>query len=283
MKLCRFNGDRLGLVLGDQIADVSAALEPLPALRWSAAFADPVIERLAVLRPILEDLAAGAPRHALADVTLEAPVARPSKIIGAPVNYHAHLDEARGDRDLHQGQVVHPIDEIGCFLKAGSSLIGSGATIALPAGMDRVDYEGEIAVVIGTSAKAVPAADSMGYVAGYALALDMTVRGKQDRSMRKSCDGFSVLGPALVTPEEIADPTAIPFELHLNGAVRQAADTRLLIRSVPELIEMCSAFYTLHPGDVIMTGTPAGVGPVVPGDAITVTSPDLGRLTLRIQ
>ncbi|MEM9197389.1 MAG: fumarylacetoacetate hydrolase family protein, partial [Pseudomonadota bacterium] len=233
--------------------------------------------------PTLARLAAGAPRLTLASVRLDAPVARPSKIIGAPVNYHAHLDEAQQDRDLHQGRTVHPIDEIGCFLKAGSSLIGSGATINLPAGMDRVDYEGEIAVIIGRPAKAVSAAEALGYIAGYALALDMTVRGKQDRSMRKSCDGFSVLGPALVTPEDIADPGAIPFELQVNGVVRQSADTSLLIRSVPELIEMCSAFYTLHPGDVIMTGTPAGVGPVQPGDEIAVTSPDLGQLTLRVQ
>ncbi|MEL6235924.1 MAG: fumarylacetoacetate hydrolase family protein [Pseudomonadota bacterium] len=283
MRLCRFNSDQLGLLDGDQIADVSAALDTLPAHRWSAAFADPVIARLPKLMSTLESRAASAPRLALGAVTLEAPVARPSKIIGAPVNYHAHLDEAQQDRDLHQGRTVHPIDEIGCFLKAGSSLIGSGATIDLPAGMDRVDYEGEVAVIIGRPAKAVQAADALAYVAGFALALDMTVRGKQDRSMRKSCDGFSVLGPALVTPDAIADTAAIPFELQVNGAVRQSADTSLLIRSVPELIEMCSTFYTLHPGDVIMTGTPAGVGPVQPGDEIAVTSPDLGRLTLRVQ
>ncbi|MEM9198957.1 MAG: fumarylacetoacetate hydrolase family protein, partial [Pseudomonadota bacterium] len=171
MRLCRFNTDRLGLIEGDQIVDVSAALDVLPALRWSAAFEDPVIARLPDLMPTLARLAAGAPRLTLASVRLDAPVARPSKIIGAPVNYHAHLDEAQQDRDLHQGRTVHPIDEIGCFLKAGSSLIGSGATIDLPAGMDRVDYEGEIAVIIGRPAKAVSAAEALGYIAGYALAL----------------------------------------------------------------------------------------------------------------
>lgn len=282
MRICRFNGDRLGLIEGDVLRDVSTVLDNLPGFRWARPLADPVIAALPALRAGIEAAASQAPAISLADVVLEAPVAAPSKIIGAPVNYHAHMAEALADHALHQGRTVHPIDEIGCFLKAGSSLVGAGAAIACPAEQGRVDYEGEIAVIIGKPAKDVMADNALEHVAGYALALDMSVRGKQDRSMRKSCDGFSVLGP-VTTADAVADPGKIAFELRVNGEIKQAADTSLLIRSVPELIGMCSAFYTLHPGDVIMTGTPAGVGPVVPGDRIVVTSPELGNLTASIQ
>jgi len=283
MQFVRFNTDRLGLLNGATIADVSAALDNLPEARWVRSLADPVVQRLDAIRSAAAALLETAPRHARAEVTLEAPVALPSKIIGAPVNYHAHLDEAQRDRDLHQGARVHPIDEIGCFLKAGSALAGDGATIPLPPGAARVDHEAEVAVSIGTAGRNIRAADAMAHVAGYSLALDMTVRGKQDRSMRKSCDGFAVVGPALVTADEIADPAAIAFALSVNGQERQNAHTGMLIRSIPELIEMCSAFYSLLPGDVIMTGTPEGVSPVAAGDVIEVTSPELGTLRATVQ
>ncbi len=282
MKLCRFDTDRLGLVLGDMVADVSAVLDDLPAWRWVPPPGDALIAALPDLRPRIQALAETAPRLPLAGLRLAAPVAAPSKVIGAPVNYHDHLDEAQADADLHHGQTVHPIDRMGCFLKATSALAGHGAVIALPFDDRRVDHEAEVAVVIGRTAHKVPAEAALAHVAGYALALDMTVRGPQERSLRKSCDGFAVLGPWLVTADEIADPGAIGFELTVNGTARQASDTRYLIRSIPELIEMVSAFYTLHPGDVIMTGTPAGVAPVAPGDVVVVTSPALGRLEVSI-
>jgi 2,4-diketo-3-deoxy-L-fuconate hydrolase len=151
-----------------------------------------------------------------------------------------------------------------------------------PVWAERVDHEAEVAVTIGKPAKDVRAGEAMPFLAGYALAYDMTVRGKPDRSTRKSCEGFAVVGPALVTADEIDDPSAIAFELTVNGEVKAAADTGLLIRSIPELIEMCSAFHALLPGDVIMTGTPAGVGPVASGDRLDLVSPQLGRLSISI-
>lgn len=282
MQFCRFNVDRLGVVQGDEICDVTDALDTLPDVKWVRSLHDPFVAALDQISAKAQPLLASAPRLRRGDVTLEAPVALPSKIIGAPVNYHAHLDEAQDDHGLHQGAKVHPIDEIGCFLKAGSALVGDRATITLPKDAARVDHEAEVAVIIGKAGRNIAASDAMAYVAGYSLALDMTVRGKQDRSMRKSCDGFAVLGPTLATPDEVADPARIAFSLSVNGEVRQASDTSLLIRSIPELIEMCSAFYSLLPGDVIMTGTPAGVGPVAVGDTIVVTSPELGVLTAHV-
>jgi 2,4-diketo-3-deoxy-L-fuconate hydrolase len=283
MRLCRFDTEHLGVWMGEEIADVTEVLNDLPRFRWARGLSDPVVENLDDLRPRVEKILPFAKRVASASVSIEAPVAMPSKIIGAPVNYHSHVDEAQQDHSLHQGRKVFPIDEIGCFLKAGSALCGHNATIELPRWAERVDHEAEVAVIIGKSAKDVMADTAMSYVAGYSLAFDMTVRGKQDRSMRKSCDGFAVLGLALVTAEEVTDSASIAFELTVNGEARQAADTGLLIRSIPELIEMCSAFYTLLPGDVIMTGTPAGVGPVVPGDRFDLASPQLGELSVSIR
>lgn len=139
-----------------------------------------------------------------------------------------------------------------------------------------------MAVVIGRPGKRIRAADALAHVAGYALALDMTVRGTEDRSLRKSFDAAAGLGPWLTTPDEIGDPADIPFELTVNDTVRQSSNTGLLIRSVPQLIEMVSAFYTLLPGDVIMTGTPDGVSPVAAGDLVTVSSPVLGAMDVKI-
>ena len=127
------------------------------------------------------------------------------------------------------------------------------------------------------------AADALDYVAGYTLGLDVSIRGKEDRSMRKSADGYAVLGPYLVTADEAGDPGALDFALHVNGELRQTGHTSALIRSIPELIEMASAFYTLYPGDAIMTGTPEGVAALAGGDRLVVSSPQLGSLEVNVQ
>jgi 2,4-didehydro-3-deoxy-L-rhamnonate hydrolase len=282
MKLCRFNDTCLGLVEGHLIRDVTAVLDGLPSYRWAHPLGDAVIAALDDLRPSIEEISLGAPTLPLAQARLNAPVATPSKIIGAPVNYLDHIQESHADQELHQNRAVHPIDEIGCFIKANSALCGPQSTINLPFHGQRVDFEAEVAVVIGKPAYKIQAKEALSYVAGYALALDMTVRGKQDRSLRKSCDCFAVVGPWLTTADEIEDSAAIAFSLRQNGQERQSSHTGLLVRSIPELIEMTSAFYTLLPGDVIMTGTPSGVGPVEPGDELEMTSPQLGRFAVTI-
>ena len=282
MKLCRFDNDCLGLVEGNEVLDVTEALEEIPMVRWVRSMADPVIDRLTSIQKRVATLSANAKRYQLSEVNLEAPVALPSKIIGCPVNYHEHMVQALNDFALHQGEKSYSIVEKGCFLKAGSSLIGSGGSIRVPSHADRADHEAEVAVIIGKAARDVKAKDAYSYIAGYCLALDMTVRGKQERSMRKSCDGFAVVGPYLVTADEISESTKIPFELTVNGELRQSADTGLMVYDIPEIIEVCSTFYTLLPGDIIMTGTPAGVSPVMSGDLIQVTSPMLGVLDAKI-
>jgi len=148
----------------------------------------------------------------------------------------------------------------------------------------RNDHEAEIVVIIGKQGSEIPIADALSYVAGYCLGLDMTVRGREDRSFRKSPDGHAVLGPWLTTADEIADPDKLPIELRLNGEVRQKSNTSELIYGVERLIEFASSFYTLYPGDLIYTGTPDGVGPVKAGDMILVTSgAPLGTLEVAVR
>src|SRR5438128_11872834 len=175
-----------------------------------------------------------------------------------------------------------PIHSAGLFLKATSALVGPGEGIALRKTDRRNDHEVELAVVIGRTANEVAPGDGFKYVAGYAIGLDITIRGPEERSLRKSPDSYSVLGPWLVTRDEIADPGALSLRITVNGAVRQDAHTSDLILSVGELIEWGSAFYTLYPGDVILTGTPQGVGPVRPGDVMEASIERIGSMQVRI-
>ena len=283
MRLARYDDDRLGVVEGDRILDVSTVLERLPALRWPLPLGDVLIARLEDLRPEIARLAADAPAKPLAEVRLLSPVANPSKIIAAPVNYQKHLDEARADAAIHHGAELKTIDHYGLFLKANSALVGPGEGIRLRFPERRNDHEVELAAVIGREGSDIAAERALDHVVGYAIGLDMTVRGPEDRSLRKSIDSYAVLGPWLVTADEIADPGTLDLELTLNGELRQRSNTRHLIFDVPKLIAYASAAYTLYPGDVIMTGTPEGVGPVAAGDVIEAEIEGIGRMTVEVR
>jgi len=125
--------------------------------------------------------------------------------------------------------------------------------------------------------------EALGYVAGYTVGLDMTVRGTEARSFRKSIDTYTVIGPWFVTADEIAEPGNLSLELTVNGELRQRSNTSHLIFDVPRLIEYASSFYTLYPGDLIMTGTPEGVGPVRAGDTINATVAGIGSITVAVR
>ncbi len=138
-------------------------------------------------------------------------------------------------------------------------------------------------VLIGRQGRDIAAERALDHVVGYAIGLDMTVRGPEDRSLRKSIDSYAVLGPWLVTADEIADPGTLDLELRVNGELRQRSNTRHLIFDVPKLIAYASAAYTLYPGDLIMTGTPEGVGPVVAGDVIEAEIEGIGAMTVAVR
>ncbi|HSU76075.1 MAG TPA: fumarylacetoacetate hydrolase family protein [Burkholderiales bacterium] len=283
MKICRFDDNRLGLVGDDGIRDVSAVLSRLPAVTYPFPRHDALIAHLAELRPQIERAARGAKPIALERVRLLSPVANPGKIIAAPVNYKKHLEEALADKGIHHGNLVQEIHKAGMFLKAPSSLVGPGEGVQLVHTDRRNDHEVELAVVIGQRARNLSAADALGCVAGYCIGLDMTIRGPEERSLRKSPDSYSVLGPWLVTADEVPDPGNLALKITVNGAIRQDAHTSDLILSVAELIEWGSAFYTLHPGDVILTGTPQGVGPVRPGDVMVATIERIGTMRVDVR
>jgi 2-keto-4-pentenoate hydratase/2-oxohepta-3-ene-1,7-dioic acid hydratase in catechol pathway len=264
-----FDDDRLGCVTGDTVTDLTS-LVPGPAT-----LAGPLHRLIEAgitrLEAALEDGA--LPRRPLSDVRLQAPLPRPPKIIGAPVNYLDHKAEM---------SVVHSITDLGVFLKATSSVIGPGDAVRLPYDDMRTDQEGELAVVIGRTARDVAPEKALDHVFGYTCSLDMTVRSTEDRSTRKSFDTFTPVGPAVVTADEVADPGALELVCRVNGEVRQKASTADLIFGVPELVAYTSSVMTLWPGDLILTGTPAGVGPVRDGDRIEVEISGLGRLEVTV-
>ena len=282
MKLCRFNGGRLGLVEGEEVTDVSAALQALPSQRYPFPSHDVLIAHLNELRPGIVEAARTGQKHAASAVHYDPPVANPGKIIGAPINYKAHAQESAQDSNIGHGRAITTIGDWGMFLKAGTSLIGVSDEIVLRFPERRNDHEVELAVVIGKTCRQVKAADAMAHVAAYSLSLDMTLRGPEFQCFRKSIESYAVLGPWLVTADEVPDPGQLDLWLHVNGQTRQQANTRDLIFDVPRLIEFASSFYTLQPGDVIMTGTPEGVGPVVPGDWIEAGVQGLGSLAMRV-
>jgi 2-keto-4-pentenoate hydratase/2-oxohepta-3-ene-1,7-dioic acid hydratase in catechol pathway len=282
MKLCRYDDNRVGLVDGDALIDVTPALDVIGELRWPVPPGDRLIARLDAF---LAAASAIGPvvRKPLSEVHLLSPIANPSKIIGAPVNYTKHLDEAREDRGIHHGRDIKTIDDYGLFLKATTSLVGPSEGVALRFPDRRNDHEVELVAVIGRTADRVTAEDAMAHVAGFTIGLDMTVRGTEDRSLRKSIDSYSVIGPWLVTADEIADPMNLDLELTVNGDTRQRSNTRYLIFDLPRLIAYASSFYTLYPGDLIMTGTPEGVGPVAAGDRLAASIESIGTMTVIVR
>jgi 2,4-diketo-3-deoxy-L-fuconate hydrolase len=284
MRLCRFDDNRLGIVDGEAVRDVTSALDVLPQVRYPLPKHDPLIANLPQVLARARAIAPSAAALPLAERTLLSPLASPGKLVAAPVNYHAHLDEVRADKALHHNNPAHTvtIHTAGLFLKATSSLVGPGEGVVIRKPDRRTDHEIELAVVIGKQGSNVSRADAMRYVAAYTIGLDITIRGTEDRSFRKSVDTHSVLGPWLVTPDEIPDPGDLDLEIAVNGEQRQKSNTSRLILGVPELIELASSFYTLYPGDVIFTGTPEGVSPIEPGDEIVATIEKIGTMRLRV-
>jgi acylpyruvate hydrolase len=219
----------------------------------------------------------------LSAIKLNPPVIAPGKILAVGLNYAAHAEEGAAK------QPEFPL----VFSKCVTALIGRGDEIELPAISDMIDYEAELAVIIGKEAKSVSADHAMEYVAGYSIMNDVTARDLQKRERQwaraKGLDTFAPCGPWMVTTDEITDPHALEIELTVNGEVRQHSNTRDLIYRIPRLIEFISEDLTLKPGDIISTGTPSGVGayrnpPVFlkAGDEIEISIDGVGVLWNRV-
>jgi 5-oxopent-3-ene-1,2,5-tricarboxylate decarboxylase/2-hydroxyhepta-2,4-diene-1,7-dioate isomerase len=211
------------------------------------------------------------------DSRLLAPLPSPVRILAIGRNYAEHARE--------QGNEVfgEPI----VFLKASTSVVGPDESIVIPGWVGRVDYEAELMVVLGSGGKDIAEDDAMALVAGYTVFNDVTARERQKADIAekhpwfrsKSMDTFGPMGPFLVTADEVADPHSLDISLTVNGVVKQQDNTSSMIYRIPTLIAFLSRWFRLYPGDVIATGTPSGIGPLVPGDTVTATVKGVGTLT----
>lgn len=281
MKICRFNDDRLGRVDGDTIVDITHALDAIPALRWPAPMGDRLIANWDAVRARIDDVNTPT-RIPLAAAALKSPVANPSKIIGIARN-RRRLAEEKIDIGESSGGQRQDGDGIQMFIKATSALAGPADGVALPFPERRTDPEAELTIVIGKPGSNVPLAEAMDHIFGYCIGLDMTLRGKESPSSRKSIDTYAVLGPWIATRDEIADPDAIDTELAINDRLIQGANTRDLAFNIREIVAHASTFYTLHPGDLIMVGTPVGFEQVRDGDTMTATFQGIGFMKISVR
>ncbi|GMA62751.1 fumarylacetoacetate hydrolase family protein [Alicyclobacillus fastidiosus] len=276
MKIALFDDNRLGIVKGDGIVDVSELVQWNPKTPQASLVS--FMSQYEKWRPAIERALSSAPPTPLQQVTLRPPVPNPSKIVAAPVNYYLHQDEMNAQFQ----NAEFTVEKLGFFLKASSSIIGPNDTVLLPYRDRRFDHEAELAFVVGKQAKDVRYAEAADYIFGYFALMDMTMRGKEDRPMRKSFDTFTPVGPWIVTKDEIEDPNQLSFTLWVNQEVRQQANTRDLIYDCYKFFEVASHVMTLEPGDIVTTGTPEGVGPVQPGDTVRIQIERIGEFSVSV-
>jgi len=279
VKIASFNRGRIGVVVDDELVDVTH-LQPHAAGAWPPIGMIAFIAAFPTLTTKLERAIQSGERIPLSRAHLEAPVGWPNKVVAYPANYHAHVEEMKTGTGLIS---TFKADGQGFFLKANSSLSGPCDPIRLPAVSGReIHHECELAIVIGEGGRQIPASQALRHVFGYSCLLDMVIRGKEERVMRKSFDTFCPLGPWIVTADEAPAHDEIELRLLVGGKIRQSAHTRDLIVGIPEMISMASSVMTLHPGDVIATGTPAGVGPVFAGDRLRIEISGIGEMELDV-
>ena len=219
----------------------------------------------------------------LRDLTLRAPIPRPGKVLCIGLNYRDHAAET--------GKPLPTVPML--FAKWANSVVGHGATVAIPAATAEVDWEAELGVVIGRTVKDVPVEDALDAVAGYCCLNDLSARDLQrattQYTLGKAVDGFLPMGPWLVTRDEVPDPQDLAISCTVNGETVQRSSTREMVFGAAELVSYLSRTMTLEPGDVVATGTPPGVGVartpqwfLQPGDEVAVEIEGLGRLTTRM-
>jgi len=276
MKICRYQTSsggpvRVGLVEDGVVRDVSRISDELPSVRWPVPPGDLFVAHLDELRPKMVELARAAQPVAVGSVRLKSPLANPGKFICGAGNFPEVL--AAGS---------HP-RKLGLLFKMTSAMAGAsdGVILRWP---ERVTFhEMELAIIIGKQGTEIPAAQAFEYVAGYAIGLDMTMQGPEFPSFGKSFDTYGVIGPWMVTADEIPDPSKLSFVLKVNEAVRQQDSIGRLVLDVPALIEHAASVMTLYPGDVIFSGTPPkSIGPVRPGDVMHAQMDLIGEMSVAV-
>jgi 2-keto-4-pentenoate hydratase/2-oxohepta-3-ene-1,7-dioic acid hydratase in catechol pathway len=313
MKLLTFlSGDKplLGVLVGEDVLDVNAALRQglggtdfpkdssrdlnmLSLLEMRGEGLDPVREAVAETRALEEDVTNGlrdrGVLHRLEDVRLIAPIPRPRKnIVCLGLNYADHVREAGMEAQGSESLPQRPI----YFTKAPTTITGPYDDILYPRVTEKLDYEVELALIIGKEGKYIPEDEVYDHIAGYSVFNDVSARDLQMSHLQwfkgKSCDTFSPMGPYLVTSDEVADPQRLDICCKVNGETRQSSDTSKMIFDIKKIVSTLSAGMTLEVGDIIATGTPSGVGSAHPsgllkvGDVVECTVEGLGSIVNRV-
>jgi 2-keto-4-pentenoate hydratase/2-oxohepta-3-ene-1,7-dioic acid hydratase in catechol pathway len=275
MRFVRFDGDRLGLLTNDGTGVVDLTD------RLGIASRDPLVEYIRGDYDASE-YAGAEPDRDRTSVELGAPVQRPGKVIAAPLNYENHIEEAISDRDITTEEWFS-IEDKGYFLKAPSSVVGPDHGVELPFSDRRTDHEIELAFVMGEDVKDVSAEEAWDAIFGYTVLLDISIRGDQDRSNRKSYDTFTVVGPCVATPDEVGDPQDLQMELQLNGETRQRENTGDMVYTCADVVRYASIGATLEAGDIVTTGTPEGVSELHDGDTVDAEIDSVGSMSVDIE
>ncbi|GGC63846.1 fumarylacetoacetate hydrolase family protein [Haloferax sulfurifontis] len=272
MRFVRFDQGHLGLLTNDGIVDLTD--------RLGLGTDDPLVEYINGDYDASEYVDA-EPDYDGREVEIKSPVKRPGKVIAAPLNYENHIEEAIADKDITTDEWFS-IEDKGYFLKAPSSVVGPDHGIELPFDDRRVDHEIELAFVMGEDTKDVDSDEAWDNIFGYTILLDISVRGDQDRSNRKSYDTFTVVGPNVVTADEIDDPQDLDMQLDLNGETRQDANTNDMVYTCADIVQYASIGATLEAGDIVTTGTPEGVSELNDGDIVEAEIERIGSMTVDV-
>ena len=277
MKIAIFNQNALGIVRNDRVIDVSDAAgwdtkKPKESfLRLMEQFEDIKVE--------IENALESSRSYPITDVEFQSPVPLSGKIWAAPVNYKNHQIEM----NKMFNNAPRTIEELALFLKSPDSISGPSDPIKLPFKDRRTDHEAELGYVIGKKAKNVKEEDAEKYIFGYFALLDISIRGNEERTWRKSFDTFTPIGPWIVTADEIDNPNNLDLKLWVNDEIRQDGNTKFLIYDCFKCLEVACNNMTLNPGDIIATGTPEGVGPIEAGDRVRIEIEQIGGFTVDVQ
>jgi 2-keto-4-pentenoate hydratase/2-oxohepta-3-ene-1,7-dioic acid hydratase in catechol pathway len=274
VRLVSFDGGRVGILDGENVIDATSLVSGGHDPRWPASTMPRAIADFDAIRARLGSGGEDLPRVAASEVAIQAPVPHPGQLIALPANYDDHIGEMgspnRADRN-------------GFFVLSPTSISGPREPVVLPELEGyRIDHECELALVIGRHGFRIAAEDALEHIFGYSCLVDVTVRGPQERAMRKSFPSFTPLGPHLVTRDEVADPDDLRLRLSVNGQTRHDGTTGDMIVGVREAIVLISSVVPLAPGDVIATGTPAGVAAIAAGDRLRIEVEDVGAMELDV-
>lgn len=270
----RFNGGRIGIESNGNVCDVTE-IAGVDTQEWPPVGIVRLIAGFEGKRHLLEKAAAKGPGIPIGQLHLETPVPWPNKLIAIPVNYHAHAVEMSSPAISRNA---------GFFIKGASSLSGASDDIVLPDLPGReIHHEAELGIIVGKQGRHIKRDDALSFIFGYSCLMDITVRGKQERAMRKSYDTFTPVGPWITTADEVGNPANLQVKLWVNSDLRQDANTTDMIVDVPEIIAMTSSVMTLYPGDVIASGTGEGVGKISDGDTVTIDITRVGRMAVRVR